>query len=42
MKKLLLLLVLGLFSACSIKFTGASIPAEMKTANVLFLKTMQL
>lgn len=38
MKKLLLLLVVGLFSSCSIKFSGASIPPEMKTINVLFFE----
>lgn len=38
MKKLLLLLVIGLFSACSIKFSGSSIPPEMKTVNVLFFE----
>lgn len=38
MKKLLLLLVVAIFSSCSIKFSGASIPPDMKTANVLFFE----
>lgn len=40
MKKLyfLLILIVTLFSSCSIKFNGASIPAEMKTVNITFFE----
>jgi hypothetical protein len=35
---LLLIPVLALFNSCSVKLSGASIPAEMKTVNVLFFE----
>lgn len=39
MKRLYVLLIVALFfSSCSIKFNGASIPAEMKTINVAFFE----
>lgn len=38
MKKLYFLLIVALFSSCSIKFNGASIPPEMKTVNVTFFE----
>lgn len=38
MKKIYLFLIVALFSSCSIKFNGASIPAEMKTINVAFFE----
>lgn len=40
MKKIYLLLfaVVALFNSCSIKFNGASIPAEMKTVTVQFFE----
>lgn len=38
MKKLYVFLIVALFSSCSIKFNGASIPAEMKTVNITFFE----
>lgn len=38
MKKIYVLLIVALFSSCSIKFNGASIPAEMKTVNITFFE----
>jgi hypothetical protein len=40
MKKLYvpLILIVTFFSSCSIKFNGASIPAEMKTVNITFFE----
>jgi len=41
MKKILLLLLLApvaLLNSCSVKLSGASIPADMKTVNVLFFE----
>lgn len=38
MKKLYILLVVALFSSCTVKFNGASIPDSMKTVNVTFFE----
>lgn len=38
MKKLCVLFIVALFSSCSIKLSGESIPAEMKTVNVTFFE----
>ncbi|MBG6235195.1 hypothetical protein IWX76_001763 [Pedobacter sp. CAN_A7] len=35
---LLLLVIIGTFNSCTIKFNGASIPLEMKTINVEFFE----
>ncbi|SHF64069.1 LptE family protein [Pedobacter caeni] len=38
MKKLYFLLVIAVFSSCSIKLSGDSIPPEMKTVNITFFE----